>query len=61
MPKEIEIRIREVILTVQDVMNGHSKMAKRRITNVAVRRIMDIITDESKGKKDGQTKSTSDK
>ena len=49
MPKELEKRIREVILTVQDIMSGQSNMAKDRITNVAVRRIMDIIEDEKKG------------
>jgi len=49
MSKELEIRIREVIMTVQEIMDGHSKMAKNRITNVAVKRIMDIITEEKKG------------
>ena len=49
MHKETEIRIREVILTVQDVMGGRSPMAKSRILSVAVRRIMDIIEDEKKG------------
>jgi len=50
--KDLENKIHEVIVTVQQVMDGHSKMAKKRITDVATRRIMDIIENEKKGKKD---------
>jgi hypothetical protein len=53
MVKELENSIRDVIVTVQEVVNGHSVMAKKRIVNVAVRRIMDIIKDEKKGSKNG--------
>jgi len=53
MSKELENKIREVIVTIQDVMDGHSHMAKDRIVNVAVRRIMDIIKEEKKGNKNG--------
>ena len=60
MSKELEIKIREVIMTIQGVMGGHSKMAKGRIVNVAVRRIMDIIKEETKGNKDGKIQPTSD-
>ena len=52
MSKELEIKIREVMMIIQDVMDGHSKMAKGRIINVAIRRIMDIIKEEMKGKID---------
>ena len=45
MYKRLEDRIREVIIAVQDVMNGHSDMAKKRIADVAVRRIIDIINE----------------
>ena len=41
--KELENKICNVIMTVQEVMGGHSPMAKSRILSVAVRRIMDII------------------
>jgi hypothetical protein len=54
MSKELEHKIRDVIMTVQEVVAGHSTMAKRRIINVAVRRIMDLIEDEKKGKNDGK-------
>ena len=47
-------------MTIQGVMDGHSKMAKGRIVNVAVRRIMDIIKEETKGNKDGKIQPTSD-
>jgi len=60
MSKELEIKIREVIMTIQDVMDGHSKMAKGRITNVAVRRIMDIINEDMKGTFHGKEYITSD-
>jgi len=60
MSKELEIKIREVIMTIQDVMDGHSKMAKGRIVNVAIRRIMDIIKEEMKGKIDEKRYVTSD-
>jgi hypothetical protein len=60
MSKELEIKIREVIMTIQDVMDGHSKMAKSRITNVAVRRIMDIINEDMKGTFHGKEYITSD-
>lgn len=51
MSKNLENRIREVIVTVQDVMNGRSEMAKKRIVNVAVRRIMDIINEKTQVEK----------
>ena len=47
-------------MTIQDVMDGHSKMAKGRIVNVAIRRIMDIIKEEMKGKIDEKRYVTSD-
>jgi len=60
MSKELEIKIREVMMIIQDVMDGHSKMAKGRIINVAIRRIMDIIKEEMKGKIDEKRYVTSD-
>jgi len=59
MSKELEIKIREVMMIIQDVMDGHSKMAKGRIINVAIRRIMDIIKEEIKGKIDEKRNVTS--
>lgn len=46
-------------MIIQDVMDGHSKMAKGRIINVAIRRIMDIIKEEIKGKIDEKRNVTS--
>jgi hypothetical protein len=60
MSKELENKVREVVITIQDVMDGHSHMAKNRIVNVAVRRIMDIIQEELERKNDGKLYVTSD-
>lgn len=60
MSKELEHKIREVVVTIQDVMDGHSHMAKNRIVDVAVRRLMDIIKEEiKKGIVDGKLYTTS--